>query len=79
MTDLHTPTPARARTRISVLPAELQPGDQIRDCGMLRVVAANPGRPGPVDIVDVPLTPEGDYPPVLGVPAHQRVTAWRQP
>ncbi len=77
MTDLQAPAHTRRTTRLRVLPADLRPGDIIRDCGMDRLVTGWPTKSSFMDIVAVPLRPSGDYPTSLGIPAGQHVTAWR--
>lgn len=71
------------RTRINPLPAELEKGDVVRDCGIERTVLRTAASAHRADLVIVyfePVaTPEGckPYPEHLDIPATQRVTAWR--
>lgn len=64
-----------------VLPAELAPGDMLRDLGRLRTVAhvSDGGAIADLLIVHFEYEPvDGDDKhPHLGIPAHQPVTVWR--
>ena len=68
---------APTRERISVLPSDLHPGDQLRDHGVFRTVlrVERPWRLADTLIVVFEPDDPGD---TLGVKAHQPLTVWRE-
>lgn len=69
--------PPENTQRIAVAAADLRPGDQIRDRGVLRTISSIEGDPHLRDTVDVRFKRIAGKPDGLGIIGTVTVTAWR--